>query len=285
MPDNDDIQDLLKAFQRLCAGRGNGFLSEESFERIIDHFDDINSLSKAMEAAEMGILQYPYSCTLLVKKADLLIANRQYKRALVVLDKAEILDRNDIDIYVLRTDAYLALDMQDKAVELLEDAISQFDGEERIDLLFELADVYDDYEAFEKIFDCLKLILDHDPNNEEALYKICFWTDFTGRSEESIRLHLNIIEDFPYNDLAWFNLAAAYQGLRLFEKSIDAYQYAIAINEKFDFAYRNMADAMMRLHRYKEAIESLERVIELARPEDLIYQAIGFCYEKNQFNN
>ena len=73
----------------------------------------------------MGILQYPYSCTLLVKKADLLIANRQYKRALVLLDKAEILDRNDIDIYVLRTDAYLALDMQDKAVALLEDAISQ----------------------------------------------------------------------------------------------------------------------------------------------------------------
>jgi tetratricopeptide (TPR) repeat protein len=36
----------------------------------------------------------------------------------------------------------------------------------------------------------------------------------------------------------------------------------------------------MRLHRYKEAIESLEKVIELARPEDLIYQAIGYCYEK-----
>ena len=245
MPDNDDIQDLLKAFERLCAGRGNGFLSEESFERIIDHFDDINSLSKAMEAAEMGVLQYPYSCTLLVKKADLLIANRQYKRALVVLDKAEILDRNDIDIYVLRTDAYLALDMQDKAVALLEDVISQFDGEERIDLLFELADVYDDYEAFEKIFDCLKLILDYDPNNEEALYKICFWTDFTGRSEESIRLHLKIIEDFPYNDLAWFNLAAAYQGLRLFEKSIEASEQRVAIvKTRQEIGVANQADLL-----------------------------------------
>lgn len=280
LPENDDIQDLLKVFERLCAGKASGFLSEESFERIIDHFDDQHSPSKAMEAAEMAILQFPYSSTLLIKKADLLIASRQYKRALVLLDKAEILDRNDLDIYILRTDAYLALDMQDSAVELLEGAIRQFEGEERIELLFELADVYDDYEAFEKIFDCLKLILEYDPNNEEALHKICFWTDFTGRSEESIRLHLKIIEEFPYNELAWFNLAAAYQGLRLFEKSIDAYQYAIVINEKFDFAYRNMADAMMRLHRYKEAIETLERVLELARPEDLIYQAIGFCYEK-----
>ena len=39
-------------------------------------------------------------------------------------------------------------------------------------------------EEFDKIFDCLKLILEQDPGNEEALYKICFWTDFTGRNEE-----------------------------------------------------------------------------------------------------
>ncbi|MEB3059476.1 hypothetical protein, partial [Parvimonas sp. D9] len=83
------------------------------------------------------------------------------------------------------------------------------------------------------VFDCLKLILEEDPSNEEALYKICFWTDFTGRNEESIRLHQQIIEEQPFSELAWFNLAAAYQGLKLYEKAIDAYQYAVAIDEKF----------------------------------------------------
>ena len=280
LPENDDINELVLQFEKLKMGKGGGYISEESFSRIIDHFDDQDSFSDAMEAADMGILQFPYSASLLVKKADLLIAGRQYKKALSLLDKAEILDKNDIDIYILRTDAYLALDMQSKAVSLLENAIQHFEGGERIDLLFELADVYDDYEAFEKIFDCLKLILEYDPANEEALYKICFWTDFTGRNEESIRIHLAIIDENPYSELAWFNLAAAYQGLRLYEKSIEAYQYCIDINEKFDYAYRNMADALMRLRRYKEAIECLEKVVELARPEDLIYQAIGFCYEK-----
>ena len=88
-----------------------------------------------------------------------------------------------------------------------------FDGEERIELLFELADVYDDYEEFDKVFDCLKLILEQDPNNEEAFYKICFWTDFTGRNEESIRLHQKIIDEFPYNELAWFNLGCCLPGI------------------------------------------------------------------------
>jgi len=278
--DNEEIRELVKQFQNLKAGRGNSFLEEEAFEKIIDYFDDVEDLPQALEAAEMGIEQYPYSAVLLIKKADLLIATRHYNDALKILNHAELLDSNDINLYILKTDVYLALDQQEKAVELLENALQLFDGQERIELLFELADVYDDYEEFDKIFDCLKLILEQEPNNEEALYKICFWTDFTNRNEESILLHQRIIEDFPYSELAWFNLAAAYQGLKLYEKAIDAYKYAVAIDEKFDYAYRNMGDAYIRLRKYKDAIEVLEKVLELSRPEDVIYEAIGHCYDR-----
>ena len=137
-----------------------------------------------MEAAEMAVEQYPYSSMLLIKKADILFANRQYKEALEILEQAALFDSSDINLYILKTDAYLALDQQEKAVALLEEALALFEGEEKIELLFELADVYDDYEDFDKVFDCLKMILEHDPNNEEALYKICFWTDFTGRMKK-----------------------------------------------------------------------------------------------------
>ncbi|MBC7904193.1 MAG: tetratricopeptide repeat protein [Gemmatimonadaceae bacterium] len=278
--DKEEMKHLLAQYQNLRAGRSHSFLDEESFEKIIDHFDESEDLSQALEAADTGTEQYPYSSMLLLKKADLLIATRRYHDALQILEQAGVLDGSDINLYILKTDVYLALDQQEKAVELLENALQHFDGEERIDLLFELADVYDDYEEFDKIFDCLKLILEQDPVNEEALYKICFWTDFTGRNEESIKLHLGIIDEFPYSELAWFNLAAAYQGIKLYEKSIDAYKYALAIDEKFDYAYRNMGDAYIRLRKYKDAIEVLEKVLELSRPEDVIYEAIGHCYDR-----
>jgi tetratricopeptide (TPR) repeat protein len=278
--EHEDLKELLKQYQNLRAGYNHSFLDEESFEKIIDYFDDIEELSQALEAAELGIEQYPYSSMLLIKKADLMIATRKYSEALFILEKAELLDGSDINLYILKTDAYLALDQQEKAVIILQNALKHFDGQERIELLFELADVYDDHEEFDKIFDCLKLILEQDPNNEEALYKICFWTDFTGRNEESITLHQKIIDDYPYSELAWFNLAASFQGLKLYEKAIDAYKYAVAIDEKFDYAYRNMGDAYIRLRKFKDAIEALEKVIELSRPEDVIYEAIAHCYDK-----
>lgn len=278
--DREQLRELLKQYENLRNGRKTSYFEEDAFEKIIEYFQEKDQIPKALEAVEIGCSQFPYSSALMVKKADILLAVRQYQEALSILDGASLLDSNNINIYILKTDAYLALDQQDKAVQLLEEALNQFDGEEKIELLFELADVYDDYEDFDKVFDCLKMILEEEPVNEEALYKICFWTDFTGRNEESIRLHQRIIDECPYSELAWFNLGAAYQGLKLYEKAIDAYQYAITIDEKFDYAYRNIGDAYIRLRKYKEAIEMLEKVIELAKPEDVIYEAIGHCYDK-----
>lgn len=278
--DRELIRELLKQYDNLKNGRKHSFIEEDSFEKIVDYFQEKEELVQAMEAAEIGSAQYPYSSMLLIKMADIQIANQRYQEALKTLEQASVLDSGDINLYILRTDAYLALDQQEKAVVLLEEALGLFEGDERIELLFELADVYDDYEDFDKVFDCIKMILEQEPTNEEALYKICFWTDFTGRNEESIRLHQGIIDEYPYNELAWFNLAAAYQGLKLYEKAIDAYQYAVTIDEKFDYAYRNMGDAFIRLRKYKEAIEVLMKVNEIAKPEDVILEAIGHCYDR-----
>lgn len=278
--DRESLIELLQQYRNLKLGRQHSFLEEDAFLRIIDYYDEKDNVKEALEAVEIGLEQFPFASSLMIKKADLLIVDKRYNEALGILETSELYDNSDIDLYILKTDAYLALDQPEKAAELLEAAIEKFEGDEKVDLLFELADVYDDYESFDKVFDCLVLILEQEPANEEALYKICFWTDYTGRNEESIKLHQKIIDQLPYSELAWFNLAAAYQGLKLYEKSIDAYQYAVAIDEKFDYAYRNMGDAYLRLRKYKEAVEVLEKVVSLTRPEDVIYEAIGHCYHR-----
>lgn len=153
---------------------------------------------------------------------------------------------------------------------------------QKIEILLELSDVYDENEDFDSVFDTLKKVIRIEKRNEEALQKICFWAEFTGRLEESVAIHTRLTDDDPYNALAWFNLGAAYQGLKLYEKSIDAYEYCVAIDEKFEFAYRNMADALIRLKYYEKALEVLEKHIEIAKPEDVIFEAMGFCWEKRK---
>ncbi len=277
---DQELEELLQHYENYRKGSQGFYIDEESLEKIINYFESQEQYLKAFQAVTIAAEQFPYSASLLIKKADLLLHRRNYEEALELLEQASVLDNNSIDIYILKTEAYLALDRQEDAVTLLNEALALFDEEDKIDLLFELSDVYDDYEDFDKVFDCLREILLQDPQNEEALYKICFWTDYTGRSAESIELHKKIIDEYPYSELAWFNLGAAFQGIKLYEKAIDAYQYALVIDEKMDYAYRNIGDAYIKLRKYKDAIENLEKVLELAKPEDVIYEAIGYCFEK-----
>src|SRR5690606_8411791 len=99
--------------------------------KIIMHFEDREELTKALEAANRATEQYPYSSSLHLRKAEVLLGCRRYHDALEVLEQASLLDSGDINLYILRTDAYLALDQQGKAAEQLTDALQLFNGEER----------------------------------------------------------------------------------------------------------------------------------------------------------
>ncbi|WP_447640164.1 MULTISPECIES: tetratricopeptide repeat protein [Chitinophagaceae] len=278
----ESITDIVKHYEDLITGISSALLSEAAFEILIDYYDELQNLGKAIEVTVTAREYYPFSADLMVKHADLLIADRKYTTALELLEQAHLLNSDDVNIYILKVDALLALNELENAMNIFQNSLTLFEEEDKLDLLFEYVDVFDDYELFDMVFDCLIMILEMAPNDEIALYKICYWAEFSGRYEESIRIHQKIIDENPYNELAWFNLAAAFQGLKLYEKAIDAYQYAIAINEKFDIAYRNLGDVFIRLRKYTQAIEALTTVVELTRPEDVLYEAIGHCYHRLQ---
>src|SRR5690606_15077784 len=215
---------------------------------------------------------YPFSSEIILLKAEILTQSQKFGQALNVLDEIEQLDQNNLDAVLLRSDIYLSQYKYDQAAAFLEEKLNVFEGKSKTEILLELADVYDESEDFEAVFDTLKKVINIDMRNEEALQKLCFWADFTDKNEESVTIHQYITNEDPYNALAWFNLGSAYQSLKLNEKAFDAYEFCVAIDEKFEFAYRNMADAYMRLKWFEKALEVLEKHLEIAKPEDVIYE-------------
>lgn len=276
------IEDLLRDYELIRQGNSSRFLEEEDYEYIIEYFFQNNNEAEALAACEIARGYYPYSTSILLSKAEILFQAQKYGQAIQTLDALDTLDGTHIEAVLLRSDIYLAQYKYDQAALLLEQKMHQFEGREKIEVMLELSDVYDECEDFEAVYNILKQILELEYRNEEALHKISFWADFAGMQESSAALHRKIIDEDPYNALAWFNLGAALQGLKQHEEAIDAYEFCVAIDEKFEFAYRNMADAYMRLHWYDKAIESLEKNLELGKPEDVIFEAMGHCFEKQK---
>jgi len=276
------LDELLQRYEQIRKGEAAGMMEEEEFERVIEYHFQNNNEEQALLACDIARTYYPFSGNVLLLKAEILAQSQKYGQALKVLDEMEQYDHVNLEAVLLRSDILLGQFKYDQAALLLEQRVEEFEGKEKIEVLLELSDVYDECEEFDAVFDTLKRVIKIDRRNEEALQKICFWAEFTQRLEESVTLHTELAETDPYNALAWFNLGAAYQGLKLYEKAIDAYEFCVAIDEKFEFAYRNMADAYMRLKWYEKALEVLEIHLEIAKPEDVIFEAMGYCWEKQK---
>ena len=57
--DREELKALLQQFENLKLGKPNSFIEEDSFERIIDYFDEKEQLNQALEVADYGVEQYP----------------------------------------------------------------------------------------------------------------------------------------------------------------------------------------------------------------------------------
>lgn len=280
--EHSPVEDLLKRYEELKNGNSVGLLDEEEFEAVIEYYFQQSNDSEALLACEIGNTYYPFSGSLLLLKAEIFTQTQKYGQALNTLDELEKYDQVNLGAVLLRTDIFLSQAKYDYAAQYLTEAKEKFEGQDKIEILLELADVYDECEEYEAIYNTLKEVLQINCRNEEALQKVSFWAEFTNQLEDSVQLHEKLTIEDPYSTLAWFNLGSAYQGLKQYEKAVDAYEYCIAIDEKFEFAYRNMADAFMRMKQYDKALEALQKHIEIGKPEDVIFEAMGYCYEKQK---
>ena len=86
--EKEEMNELLKQYNNFKTGKKFSFIEEESFQRLIAYFDENDNLSSALEAVNFAIEQFPYSSSLFVKKADILIATQNYHEALTLLEKA-----------------------------------------------------------------------------------------------------------------------------------------------------------------------------------------------------
>jgi len=274
-----DVISLVAQYEEMEKTNSHHFLEESSFEQLIDFYERRKKNDRASKVADHAIIQHPFSAYFLVKKAQFLFNVKQFDQALELLDKAEVYDPREIQIYLLRSDIYVWMDDFKKAIAVIEYAMEFADKDDAGHLYLELADVYEEWEKYEQVYECLKKVLEHDAASEEALNRMWFCVQFAEKYKESAELHQSIVDKEPYSHLAWFNLAHAYAGLGEFEKSVDAFEFVLAINEKFEYAYKDCGDVLFRMEQYRKAIGYYKNALDVARPSKEIYYNIGECYE------
>jgi predicted Zn-dependent protease len=184
------IEWLLERFEQIKNGNGSGMIDEEDYERIIEYYFQNNNDTEALLACDIGSTYYPFSSSILLLKAEILTQTQKYGQALKTLDELEKYEQANLGAVLLRADVLLSQAKYEQAAGYLLVSSEKFEGKEKIELLLELADVYDECEDYEDVYQTLKKVLALDTRNEEALQKVSFWAEFTNQLEDSVQLHL-----------------------------------------------------------------------------------------------
>lgn len=277
---DDSIRPLIESFEKNLADGSFPFLEEEEFEDLIEYYLNKNDLDTALVAADQAIAQYRYSSLLLVFKARVLAIMKRYIPAIEILDLAESLDPGELEIHFLRAEVLAELGKFERAIEVLCRAEGLCGPDELDEVYLGMAEVYESWERFDRAFDFLRKALVTNPANEDALYRLWFIVNLTEKYEESVLLHQEIIDKQPYSFLAWYNIGQAYFGLELFEKAAEAFEYVTLINDGYEMAFRDLAEALFRSGETQKAIEVLEQAMATFQADELAYFKLGLYTEK-----
>ena len=261
-------------------------LDEQSFLKLIDYYDENGQIDKALFVVGQAIEKYLFSVDFYLRKAELLLDLGDETEALDVLEQANTFAPGSIEINLLKAEALNYLDERDAALQILNDSKSNVPKSILSEIFLMESLVYEHHADLDAMFDVLEQAVVNNPKNNEAVERLGLAMELTERYREGIKINEVIIDQHPYSHLAWYNLGNAYRALDKTEEAIDAYKYAIAIDERFEYAYHACAAIYFLDEKHEQALEYFKDLLKIVHPSERgeIHLKIGSCYHLTNRN-
>lgn len=231
------------------------FLNEKVLLQLVDYYEDEYLFDKAIEVVNIAIDQYKYRSDFYIIKARLELNMGSINDALSTLMIAENFAPYERDIQMLKVRIFAMKKEFDKAQNIIDDIKETSILSDQVDVLIGESFIHENMKDYNAMYDTMAEAIRLDSKNEEAMERIWISAELSRRYEDSVKLHLDIIENDPYNFQAWYNLGHGYTCIWEYEKAIEAMEYSFIINPEFESAYLDCADTCRQVKDFEKALE------------------------------
>jgi tetratricopeptide (TPR) repeat protein len=275
--EHNDASNIIVKYEALIAEQIVPHLDQHAFSRIIMYYMLIGKHQEASAACEIAVEQYPFSPDLLTDYAVVLIQSEDFEHAMEIIERAETLSPNNSELVVYKA---MVMDNQGESKEALEYLqerlpLAEFPGM----IWHQMAYIHRDLGDYKKAYDCALTGLAYENDKPEAIWTLLIAADNLEILVESAEELEKFIDDDPLNKHLWIGLGTAFHKLNLFEKAIDAYDNAIAIDQRFGEAWLQRGHSFMNLSNFIEAYESYEEACKELKTDAEIYIFLGAAQE------
>jgi tetratricopeptide (TPR) repeat protein len=277
-------QRLVRQFEMQVLKDAVAFLNEEQWDLLLTYYIDVDALQKALTALTYAIAQHAYSTDFWVLKAQVHYDLAEPRACIEAAERAEQLGVRSLGLYLLRADAYTDIKDYTEALGVLHDALGLYQKDKSLAAIYtHIANIYEEQKRYDKVFETLRLAAQHNPNANEILDRLGAIVRQLKNYAQSIVAHQQILDTQPYATRAWHNLGAAHAGLNEPEAAIEAYEYALTIEENYFAAAIGLAQIWLGLGLYERALLVLSDVTAAADTDIIdadVYYWQAFTYFK-----
>ncbi|MEP3209368.1 MAG: hypothetical protein ABJN95_09280 [Maribacter sp.] len=259
------------------------FFDAEDFEDIIHHYLNNGKIALAKKAIKIGLQQHPDSIQLKLLDVEVLVFENNLDLAEELLDKLQLLDSSNEEIYIQRANIYSKKDNHEAAINLLYKALELSNNGYDIHSLLGMEYLFmDDFKMAQKSF--MKCV-DIDDHDYSSLYNVIYCFEFLEDFDGAIYYLNTYLDRNPYCEVAWHQLGKQYFEKGMYPEALAAYDFAIISDDTFMGAYFEKGKVLEKMGQYLKAIENYETTIEIEDPTSHAYLRIGKCHEMLQNND
>jgi tetratricopeptide (TPR) repeat protein len=254
------------------------FFDSEDFEDIIHHYLNNGKVALAKKAIKIGLQQHPDSIELKLLNVEVLVFENNLDLAEQLLDKLQLLDSNNEEIYIQRANIYSKKDNHEAAINHLNKALELSDNGFDIHSLLGMEFLFiDDFKlAKENFMKCVSF----DQHDYSSLYNVIYCFEFLEDFDGAIYYLNDYLDNNPYCEVAWHQLGKQYFEKKMYTEALTSYDFAIISDDTFMGAYFEKGKVLEKMGKFEEAIENYETTIKIEDPTSHAYLRIGKCYEK-----
>jgi len=269
---------LVSDFETKFENGNLGYIDEKAFFQLIEYYEEEFLPEKALEVTDVALEQFKYRSDFYIIKAKLLLNIGKHNECLQYLDIAGNIAPFETEISILRARALALKKDLSSSLEILENLKEYVSSSEMVEVLIAESFVYESMKDYHKMYDCLTVAVTMDPNNEEAMERIWISAELSRRYEDSVALHTKILDKYPYNYQAWYNLGHGYNCILEYEKAIEALEYSFIVNPEFESGYLDCADTCLQIKDFTKALEIYIEANQKFGPNSELMVNISNCY-------
>jgi len=257
----------------------------KTFLEIIRFYEEELQFEKALEVASMGIEQYSFRSDFYLIKARLLFQTNEHELAIELLNKAERISPYEHDILLLKI-KILALQGQiEEAKNILNEMKSYLSSSDLSDMYLSESYIHEYLQEYDNMYETLTKAVVCDMSNEEALERIGFSVQLCKNFGQSIQFHKMVLDNQPYNYLAWYNLGQAQTCEGDYEEAILSFEYSFITQSDFENGYLDCADLCIQEKKYPQALDIYSQYVHRFSLNEEVLMNMAECeYQLDNLN-